>query len=169
MPTTLVLLMSAQVLELGFSPYRFGPNDDQHVEAINPEQKSGGRIVKNPLQRNLIVIGLALFSFVTQPVFAQNKPVYLVSELTFKDANAYTAEYSPKIRKVYEKYGAVFIVGTANVQPLDQSHPQPNRVVIARFENMTQAQAYVRSPERAELIPLRDKTVTVNAYLVEGN
>lgn len=139
------------------------------MEAINPEQKSGGRIVTNLFQRNLIVMGLALFAFMTQPVLAQNKPVYLVSELTFKDVHAYTTEYSPKIRKVYEKYGAVFIVGTPNVQPLDQSHPQPNRVVIARFENMTQAQAYVRSSERAELIPLRDKTATISSYLVEGN
>lgn len=110
-----------------------------------------------------------LFSLVTLSAFAQSKPVYLVSELTFKDAATYTQEYAPKIRKVYEKYGAVFIVGTPNVQAVDQSHPLPNRVVIAKFESMAQAQAYVGSSERAELIPLRDKTAVINSYLVEGN
>jgi uncharacterized protein (DUF1330 family) len=84
-----------------------------------------------------------LFLMSAQITFAQNKPVYLVSELNFKDASAYYDDYSPKIRKVYEKYGAVFIVGTPNVIPIDQSHAQPNRVVIAKFENMAQAQAYL--------------------------
>jgi uncharacterized protein (DUF1330 family) len=34
---------------------------------------------------------------------------------------------------------------------------------------MERAQAYVNSPERRALIPIRDKVADIKVYLVEGN
>jgi uncharacterized protein (DUF1330 family) len=104
-----------------------------------------------------------------QPAMAQGKPAYLVSELDLKDANAYMNDYAPKIRAVYAKYGATFVVGTANVQAVDQTGAAPQRMVIAKFESMEKAQAYLKSAERAALVPMRDKIATIKSYLVEGN
>ena len=72
-------------------------------------------------------------------------------------------------RAVYAQYGATFIVGTGQVQSVDQTGAAPQRMVIAKFESMEKAQAYLKSSERAALIPLRDKTANIKSYLVEGN
>ena len=112
---------------------------------------------------SLVAIGLA------QTALAQTKPAYLVSELEMKDVNAYLNDYAPKIRAVYAQYGATFIVGTSQVQSVDQTGAAPQRMVIAKFESMEQAQAYLKSSERAALTPLRDKIANIKSYLVEGN
>jgi uncharacterized protein (DUF1330 family) len=113
--------------------------------------------------------GAVLLASAAQWAMAQSKPAYMISELNFKDYNAYMAEYSPKIREAYAKYGAEFIVGTPNVQVIDQKATPPQRVVIAKFPSMERAQAYVNSPERRALIPIRDKVADIKVYLVEGN
>ena len=112
---------------------------------------------------SLVVIGMA------QTAVAQTKPAYLVSELEMKDVNAYLNDYAPKIRAVYAQYGATFIVGTGQVQSVDQTGAAPQRMVIAKFESMEKAQAYLKSSERAALIPLRDRIANIKSYLVEGN
>jgi uncharacterized protein (DUF1330 family) len=106
---------------------------------------------------------------VMQPAVAQDKPAYLISELNLTDANVYMNDYAPKIRAIYAKYGATFIVATSNVQTVDQTSAAPQRLVIAKFESMAKAQAYLKSAERAALIPLRDKVASTKSYLVEGN
>jgi uncharacterized protein (DUF1330 family) len=133
-------------------------------------QTTHGVIMKNIIQLTLKTAGAVLLAGAAQSAMAQSKPAYLISELNFKDYNAYMAEYSPKIREAYAKYGAEFIVGTPNVQVLDQKAPAPQRVVIAKFPNMERAQAFVSSSERLALIPIREKTTThIKSYLVEGN
>ncbi|MBU4232640.1 MAG: DUF1330 domain-containing protein [Proteobacteria bacterium] len=44
----------------------------------------------------------------------------------------------------------------------------PERIVVLEFESSDQAQEYLTSPENLALAPLRQKSITSRAIIVEG-
>jgi uncharacterized protein (DUF1330 family) len=99
---------------------------------------------------------------------AQSTGAYLISEINYRDKAYYQSDYSPKIRAVYAQYGGVFIVGTDTVATMESTTTVPQRVVVARFESMERARAFMNSKERADLVPVRDRAAQIRTLLVEG-
>lgn len=119
------------------------------------------------MRTNQLVV--ALMFFLTSPVFAQDKPGYLISEIQFINKDLYLNEYGPKIRALYKTYGCEIIAGGGNILEVSNISKSPDRIVIAKCQSMNKARAYVESKERADLMPLKEKSAIIRAYVVEGN
>ena len=63
--------------------------------------------------------------------------------------------------------GAKTLVRGGSAIPLEGDAPK--RVVILKFDNMAQAEAWLGSPARKELAPMREKATKERGYIVAGS
>jgi uncharacterized protein (DUF1330 family) len=100
--------------------------------------------------------------------FAQSKPAYGVTEITFINKEGYFKEASPKLKQVYEKCGATFIVLGDHNKPILGIEKSADRFSITKFESYEKAEACLGSKEYQDLRPLVNKFAKTRMYIVEG-
>ena len=96
-----------------------------------------------------------------------NPMAFVITEIQVTDPEAYRTEYAPKIAKVNQEAGAIYLARGGKTVTLDGAPPE-GRVVVLEFENWDTAMAWRNSAAHKALIPLRDKYSKTRSYVVEG-
>lgn len=100
-------------------------------------------------------------------VWAQDKvpPAYLLVELNVTDPEGFQA-YANKVPGTIEQHGGSII---ANDEADTIEGEAPNgRVIVLKFANVSDAQAWLKSPDYVAIKGIRHETATTRQLLVEG-
>lgn len=92
--------------------------------------------------------------------------VYVIIDIAVVDQGLYE-EYVARVPAVVEQYGGRYLVRGGEVVALAGDW-QPERIVVLEFESSDQAQEYLTSPEYLALVPLRHKSISSRAIIVQG-
>jgi uncharacterized protein (DUF1330 family) len=115
-----------------------------------------------------MLAGMALGAAAIQGLHAQAKPpVYVVSEITVNNVDAYAKEYAPLAQAAIKKTGGKLVALSQNVTSLEGA-PQKSRVTINVYDSLEQAQASRNSPDYKAARVIGDKYATFRAFVVEG-
>ena len=93
-------------------------------------------------------------------------PVYLIIDVAIKDQDVY-GEFVAGVPAVVEKYGGRYLARSGEIAVMVGDW-QPERIVLIQFESIDQVQEFFASPEYLALVPLREKSATSRAIIVEG-
>jgi len=93
-------------------------------------------------------------------------PVYLIIDVAIKDQEVY-GEFVAGVPAVVEKYGGRYLARSGEISVMVGDW-QPERIVLIQFESIDQVQEFFASPEYLALVPLREKSATSRAIIVEG-
>ena len=111
----------------------------------------------------LLVINLSvLFS----PLLAQERPAYVLTEVTIHDRIAYQ-EYEAEFKPIVERYGGELIAVTDDPTVLEGLWSEM-RVVLIRFETRQDALDWYDSQEYQQLAVIRRATSTGTDLLING-
>jgi uncharacterized protein (DUF1330 family) len=98
-------------------------------------------------------------------------PVYLVAEVKKKDKQKYN-EYLAALTQIIEKHGGRYLVRGGRMTPLykdwelDRRHV--DKIVVVEFPSAADHRRCFTSPEYRAIVPLRDASAEVRAFLLEG-
>lgn len=93
-------------------------------------------------------------------------PIYLIIENTIIDQEVY-GEYVQQVPAVVEKYGGRYLVRGGEVFTLAGDW-HPERIILVEFDTMEQIQDCFASPEYLALVPLRERSTSFRAIIIEG-
>jgi uncharacterized protein (DUF1330 family) len=93
-------------------------------------------------------------------------PVYLVIDITIRNANLYS-EYISKVSDIVEKYGGKYLVRGGRVTELSGSWA-PDRFIIVEFESKERVVECLHSEEYKKIAHLRKESTVGKAIIVEG-
>ena len=93
-------------------------------------------------------------------------PVYLIIDVAIKDQEVY-GEFVAGVPAVVGKYGGRYLARSGEISVMVGDW-QPERIVLIQFESIDQVQEFFASPEYLALVPLREKSATSRAIIVEG-
>ena len=111
----------------------------------------------------LLVINISvLFS----PLLAQERPAYVLTEVTIHDRIAYQ-EYEAEFMPIVERYGGELIAVTDDPTVLEGLWSEM-RVVLIRFETRQDALDWYDSQEYQQLAVIRRATSTGTDLLING-
>ena len=108
------------------------------------------------------------FALFTSLSFADTKPAYMVSEITYLDKDKYISLYSVEAKKAFIEFDAVFIASTDDKIVVRGDSPG-HRVVIAKFPSLDKANAFIASEKYKKLRELGSPFFISRSYIVEGN
>jgi uncharacterized protein (DUF1330 family) len=115
-----------------------------------------------------LVAGAAIGGVAIQGLHAQAKPpVYVVSEITVTNVDAYAKEYAPLAQAAIKKTGGKLVAISQNPTSLEGA-PQNSRVTINVYDSLEEAQASRNSPDYKAARIIGDKYATFRAFVVEG-
>src|SRR5215467_8665383 len=104
-----------------------------------------------------MIAGAALGGAAIQGLHAQAKPpVYLVTEITVTNLDAYTKEYSPLAQASIKKAGGKLLAAGQNVTSLEGAPPAP-RIAIQQWDSLEKLQAWRNGAEYKEARKIGDK------------
>jgi uncharacterized protein (DUF1330 family) len=92
--------------------------------------------------------------------------VYMIADITIEDRKTYAA-YVAQVPEVIERYGGRYVARCEQVYALTGGWV-PERVIIVAFDSMEHLRACFNSPEYRALAPLRERSTTSRAIVVEG-
>ncbi len=92
--------------------------------------------------------------------------VYLIIDIAVIDQDCY-GEYVARVPAVVEQYGGRYLARSGEVSTMVGDW-RPERIVLIEFETIDQVQEFFASPEYLALVPLREKSATSRAIIVEG-
>ena len=122
----------------------------------------------------LAIAGIGLGAVATQGLHAQAKaPVYLVTEITVTNPQAYGKEFAPKAQASIKAAGGkqLAIGGSggagANKVTAVEGDP-PKRVVIQVWDNLEKMKAWRDGAAYQEARKIGDKYATFRSYAIEG-
>ena len=93
-------------------------------------------------------------------------PVYLIIDVAVTDPELY-AEYVEQVPAVVERYGGRYLARGGDVVPLTADW-RPQRIILIEFDSIDQVRDCFTSPEYLALAPLREKSTTSRAIIIEG-
>jgi uncharacterized protein (DUF1330 family) len=115
-----------------------------------------------------LVAGTAIGGAAVQGLYAQAKPpVYVVSEITVNNVDAYAKEYVPLAQAALKKSGGRLVAVSQAPISLEGA-PENSRVTINVFDSLEQAQASRSSPDYKAARAIGDKYATHRTFVVEG-
>jgi uncharacterized protein (DUF1330 family) len=115
-----------------------------------------------------LLTGVAIGAVAVQGLHAQAKPpVYQVSLVDVKDADAFAKDYVPKIRAAVKANGGRGLAASAKVTPIEGDAPK-SRVVITQWDSVEQLQAYRNTVAFRDVRKIGDQFATFNSFVVEG-
>jgi uncharacterized protein (DUF1330 family) len=110
----------------------------------------------------------ALGALAVQGLHAQAKPpVYQVSLIDVKNADAYAKDYVPTVRAAIKASGGRAIAASAKVTPIEGDAPK-TRVAITQWDSAEQLQALRNTAAFKDARKIGDQYATFNSFLVEG-
>lgn len=93
-------------------------------------------------------------------------PAYYIVEFEPTDREG-LRPYSERVESTFTPYGGRYIVRGNQVDPLEGQRPKPWIVVIA-FDTLERARAWYHSAAYTELRPIRQRSGSADAYIVQG-
>jgi uncharacterized protein (DUF1330 family) len=135
----------------------------------NKQSSTRENIVKTNYKIAIAVVaGAAIGGAAVQGLHAQAKPpVYVVSEITVTNVDAYAKEYAPLAQAAIKKTGGKLIAISQKPTSLEGA-PQNSRVTINAYDSLEQAQASRNGPDYKAARAIGDKYATFRAFVVEG-
>jgi uncharacterized protein (DUF1330 family) len=114
------------------------------------------------------IVSFGLGAAAIQGLHAQaTPPVYLVTEITVTNLDAYTKEYAPLAQASIKKSGGKLLAAGQKVTSLEGAPPAP-RIAIQQWDSLEKAQAWRNSAEYKEARKIGDKYAKFRAFAVEG-
>jgi len=92
--------------------------------------------------------------------------VYVIIEIKVRDRDAYR-EYVGKVRPVVEKHEGRYLCRGGAVTPVSGNW-DPERIVLIEFPSKEAVQKCFSSEEYGKIAPLRERSTTGRAIIVEG-
>lgn len=92
--------------------------------------------------------------------------VYMLIDITVHDHALY-GQYVEQVSAVVERHGGHYLTRGGEVTVLSGDW-HPERLVLIAFPTMRDLRACFASPEYARLAPLRERSTTSRALIVEG-
>jgi uncharacterized protein (DUF1330 family) len=123
------------------------------------------------MNKRLMVIGALLAGFAlgaatVECVRAQGKPpAYTIGEIEVTDPATYQ-KYMEGTSSRVPAAGGRFIVRGGRTFVVNGAPPK--RIVVIQWESLEKAQAFFESDAYTQLIPIRDKSSNVRAFVIEG-
>jgi uncharacterized protein (DUF1330 family) len=93
-------------------------------------------------------------------------PVYLISDVTVRDADAFQT-YRTRAAQAIARYDGRYLVRGGDIERLEGEW-SPRTIIIVEFPSKAQAHAWYRSPEYAAALEARDAALSRNLILVDG-
>ena len=93
-------------------------------------------------------------------------PVYLIIDIAVIDPDVY-GEFVERVPAVVEQYGGRYLARSAEASPMVGDW-RPEWIVLIEFEGIEQVQEFFDSPEYQALVPIREKSATTRAIIVES-
>ena len=93
-------------------------------------------------------------------------PVYLISDVTVRDADAFQT-YRTRAARAIARYDGRHLVRGGDIERLEGEW-SPRTIIIVEFPSKAQADAWYRSPEYAAALEARDAALSRNLILVDG-
>jgi uncharacterized protein (DUF1330 family) len=121
-----------------------------------------------------LLAGVAIGAVAVQGLHAQAKPpIYLVTEINVKNAEAYGREYAPKAQASIKKAGGRQIaIGGAGGAGANQVIPvegdAPKRAVIQVWDSTEKMKAWRDGADYKEARKIGDQYATFRSYVIEG-
>ncbi len=91
---------------------------------------------------------------------------YVIAEIDVKDPEGYK-NYTSATPGVVAKFGGEFVVRGGATESKEGEAPR-GRIVVIRFPNLVQANAFYHSDDYAELLALRISLTDSRLFVVEG-
>jgi uncharacterized protein (DUF1330 family) len=114
------------------------------------------------------IAGFGLGAVTIDQLHAQAKPpVFVVSEIEMKNAEAYQKEYAPKAQATIKKHGGKLLAAGQNITVLEGAPPK-SRVAIQQWESLEKVKAWRNSAEYKEARKIGDKYAVFRTYVVAG-
>ncbi|KEA49992.1 hypothetical protein DT73_25885 [Mangrovibacter sp. MFB070] len=95
-----------------------------------------------------------------------SKPAYYVAEFQLTDPEG-IKPYSAKVESTFLPYSGRFIVRGGNMD-VKEGFGAQGRLIIIKFDSLSQARAWYNSPEYQSIIPIRHRSGNTRTYIVEG-
>jgi uncharacterized protein (DUF1330 family) len=92
--------------------------------------------------------------------------VYMLIDITVRDAELY-GQYVEQVKEVVERHGGTYLARGGGVTVLSGDW-HPGRVVLIEFPTRDALRACFASPDYAALAPLRERSTTSRAMVIEG-
>lgn len=92
--------------------------------------------------------------------------VYMMAEIEIQNSEVYS-EYVDGVSEIIRKYGGRYLVRGGRVTPLSGSW-NPERVIVIEFGTAEQLRECFASPEYLKLAPLRERSTTSRAIVIDG-
>jgi uncharacterized protein (DUF1330 family) len=93
-------------------------------------------------------------------------PVYLILEITVIDPDVYE-EFVGLVFPVVEQYGGHYLARGGEINNMVGDW-EPERIVLIEFDSIELVQEFFASKEYLGLVPLRERSATTRAIIVEG-
>jgi len=93
-------------------------------------------------------------------------PAYYVAEFELTDREA-LRPYAERVEATFRPFSGRYIVRGGQTNALEGNAPK-SRIVIIAFDSLEQVRAWYNSPAYAEIRPIRQRSGTTDAYIVEG-
>jgi uncharacterized protein (DUF1330 family) len=133
------------------------------------QNQQGGASMKTHYTVALaMAAGCGLGAVAVQGLHAQAKPpVFLVTEISVTNLDAYNKEYVPLAQASITKSGGKLLAASQKVTALEGAPPAP-RVAIQQWDSLEKAQAWRNGAEYKEARKIGDKYAKFRAFAVEG-
>jgi uncharacterized protein (DUF1330 family) len=116
----------------------------------------------------VLLAGFAIGAVAVQGLHAAGgPPVYIVSEISISDLDAYQKEYVPLAQASIKAGGGRLIAAGQNIVVFEGA-PPATRVAINAFDSLGAAQAWRNSDSFKEARKVGDKYAKFRAFAVEG-
>lgn len=122
-------------------------------------------ILRYLLLSNLIVLGVSS-AYASPPVSSSEKPAYYIAEFQLTDPEG-IKPYSQNVESTFKPFSGRFIVRGGNMDVREGFGAQ-GRLIIIKFDSLTQAKEWYESPAYQALIPIRQRSGNTRTYIVEG-
>jgi len=115
-----------------------------------------------------LLIGVSMGGAGIEALHAQAKPpVFVVSENSVSDIDAYLKEYVPLAQASIKAAGGHLVAASANAVSFEGA-PPAKRIAINQFDSLERAQAWRNSAQYKDARKVGDKYATFRAFAVEG-
>lgn len=91
---------------------------------------------------------------------------YVIVEDQITD-EAVFAEFRERVAPTVEAFGGRFLVRGGEIEVFDGDW-QPGRIVVIEFESVERAEAWLNSPEFAEIREIGTRSANANVIIVQG-
>jgi uncharacterized protein (DUF1330 family) len=123
----------------------------------------------------VLLAGVALGALAVEGLHAQAKaPVYYISEIDVRDADAYAKEYAPKAQALIKASGGRFVAvggvaGNLAGKLTAFDGDPPKRATVQVWDSVEKIKAWRASPEFVEIRKLGEKYATFSrGFAVDG-